>query len=598
MTNSAEELVPLLSLLDGGTPIAQPKGGWDNLGAEDRTEQEAVLAAQIRGRVSYFKQSIQGAVKTFVEALLPHIGGGPKTDAESEECGSNTLVAKAGSTPAVSIFESLQTDAEAHPEWVYPNEDLMNDIQVEVKSRLKFLPLCVCVMSSLHTQEYTPYWVTGSFTPENRPSRAEGLREWATKRKMESWLGAAELAALLVVPVGTDDIEYKSGASLTAWLNTGKDNGRLLKRWFANPGDSVNLPPSGAASPEERLAILYNYCPKYVESIRQILCSWKGDSDETKKIFVFNRMVEGGAARAFAMLLETFGYEDYTFGSKDLATGTKRKTVRFFPGRVAPRFVLLTGKTPVSKSDVLALYNSPENATGKFIQVVIGSEAIKQGFNILDVQEMHVLAPPWNYSGLDQAMGRIVRHGSHAEIDKVRGGATKVAIRLFAAVPFYSGDSSDTYLNLPQWETNGAGAKEGGTNVAKRLEALRNLNSVDIKKFYDLQNKDRAIKRMERLVKENAVDCPLFYERNRYRPADDNSRDCEYSSCSYQCSGMTEEEMAQQVRGYDPDGHPDAGLEEREIKHTNFDVLYARGLRSLIAHEIHVAFQRGACPRT
>ena len=51
---------------------------------------------------------------------------------------------------------------------------------------------------------------------------------------------------------------------------------------------------------------------------------------------------------------------------------------------------------------------------------------------------MHVHDPPWNYPTLEQAMGRIIRRGSHVGINEIlaaKGQELIVKIYLYNALP-------------------------------------------------------------------------------------------------------------------------------------------------------------------
>ena len=48
---------------------------------------------------------------------------------------------------------------------------------------------------------------------------------------------------------------------------------------------------------------------------------------------------------------------------------------------------------------------------------------------------MHIIDPPWNFSGLDQAIGRVVRKNSHVQINNILGSEVSVKLYLYAAVP-------------------------------------------------------------------------------------------------------------------------------------------------------------------
>jgi len=49
------------------------------------------------------------------------------------------------------------------------------------------------------------------------------------------------------------------------------------------------------------------------------------------------------------------------------------------------------------------------------------------------------------------------------------------------------------------------------------------------------EDKDVSIKSIERVLKEISVDCELNKERNMERNVNDNTRECEYMECDYQC---------------------------------------------------------------
>ena len=590
MTNFAREFPPLLRLLDMDRYWSLPppkvaRTNWDDLSAPDIDKREAEIAEQIRGRVSFFRRSQLGTARSFEPGLIPI---SPGTDCAAVDC--PPLWETSVAAPDATILKPIRGAPSGRVDpvlngWIYPPVEKRDSIEQRVKSRMKGTELYTCIMSRLHTDEYTPYWLKGTFPPRSRPSVSEGLPESFTKASRDSFELLAEYASLIVVPTGSPDaVKYLVGRELTVWMDGKATRGNAqnetrLKNWFRHPGRVVGQPDMriDVRDYQRRLQVLYAYCPKYAVSVERILRA----HSEHKKVFVYGRLVQGGAVRTFADLLETFHYEDWTYTQVDTLgqrgeAVRSRKAVRAFPKTRGKRFILLTGSTPVNVAAVLRLYNDPRNARGEYIQVVVGSARIKQGFNIKDVQEMHVLAPPWNYSNLDQAMGRVVREGSHKVIDRLLAEEdpprppASVRVCLFTAVPSYWGRSS---LDLEAWEEK---QKPGDRSVQEGIaKALANCNSADLKKYHDLELKDRAVKRMERIIKMNAIDCPLFYARNRVK-GEEKKRACEYEdSCSYICSGMTEHEMAMEVSGYMP-GVVGA-VPASEISAANFDKLYSRG---------------------
>ena len=104
---------------------------------------------------------------------------------------------------------------------------------------------------------------------------------------------------------------------------------------------------------------------------------------------------------------------------------------------------------------------------------MIGTDTITQGFSIKDVQEMHVHDPPWNYPTLEQAMGRIIRRGSHIVINKIledKGEELIVKIYLYNALPEMSKGIGKVFL-------------EEQKALSSDSDALSYWNSIDLKKY-------------------------------------------------------------------------------------------------------------------
>ena len=64
-------------------------------------------------------------------------------------------------------------------------------------------------------------------------------------------------------------------------------------------------------------------------------------------------------------------------------------------------------------SKLLKLFNKPNNIYGEYIQVILGSRVISEGFSISHIQKVHIATGHWNYSETDQAIARSFREFSH-----------------------------------------------------------------------------------------------------------------------------------------------------------------------------------------
>lgn len=61
-------------------------------------------------------------------------------------------------------------------------------------------------------------------------------------------------------------------------------------------------------------------------------------------------------------------------------------------------------------------FNSPDNAQGQLINVLLLSPASFEGVNMKCVKYVHILSPQWTYSHLRQIIYRAVRKNSHVAL--------------------------------------------------------------------------------------------------------------------------------------------------------------------------------------
>jgi hypothetical protein len=70
------------------------------------------------------------------------------------------------------------------------------------------------------------------------------------------------------------------------------------------------------------------------------------------------------------------------------------------------------------KQKVKYILNSPENISGEYIKVILGSPSIKEGVSFKHIQHLHQIDPVWNSSAKDQIEGRCIRFKSHEDIPR------------------------------------------------------------------------------------------------------------------------------------------------------------------------------------
>uniref|UniRef100_A0A6C0C864 Helicase ATP-binding domain-containing protein n=1 Tax=viral metagenome TaxID=1070528 RepID=A0A6C0C864_9ZZZZ len=135
------------------------------------------------------------------------------------------------------------------------------------------------------------------------------------------------------------------------------------------------------------------YSPKFAKILRRIKrCEGT--------VFIYSNFKGYGGIKPFVRLLEQHHFKNYA----DNGVGKKR-------------FAVWSGdQKPEYKEDIKAIFNKKENEDGSMIKVIIGSSSIKEGVSFLRVREVHIIEMYWNWSRMDQIMGRAIRFCSHKDV--------------------------------------------------------------------------------------------------------------------------------------------------------------------------------------
>ncbi|ANB50782.1 putative ATP-dependent RNA helicase [Powai lake megavirus] len=136
------------------------------------------------------------------------------------------------------------------------------------------------------------------------------------------------------------------------------------------------------------------YSPKFLKIFRKIK-KCRGT------VFVYSNFKEFGGIRSFVRLLEHHKFKNYEYH------GTGKR-----------RFAIWSGdQDPSYKEQVKAVFNNRDNEYGDKIKVILGSSSIKEGVSFMRVQEVHIIEPYWNFSRMDQVIGRAIRFCSHKDVE-------------------------------------------------------------------------------------------------------------------------------------------------------------------------------------
>lgn len=226
--------------------------------------------------------------------------------------------------------------------------------------------------------------------------------------------------------------------------------------------------------------------------------------------FVYQELFTGSGAIVLALCMETVGFQRYkptaSAFQRTAATGLKpvcaEEGKRTLSGlKPALRYGMITSETNEETDQyLLELFNSPENATGAYVKVLIGSRVVRDGINLANVVDVYLPAM-WTPSGMYQAMQRAIRATSH--VDMVRRSPTgRVDVRIHRMA-----------------------------SVAPPPLSY----SVDLDMYKIIEDKDKEIASVRRKVKQVAADCWLHYARNVPVGGEDYSPECDYDLCTYVC---------------------------------------------------------------
>jgi hypothetical protein len=210
--------------------------------------------------------------------------------------------------------------------------------------------------------------------------------------------------------------------------------------------------------------LLERYSIKFYKILRRIKLA-KGP------VFVYSNFKEYGGIKSFQKVLEDNGFKNY------LKHGEGKK-----------RFAVWSGdEKSIKREEIKTVFNKLENKEGNKIKIILGTPAIKEGVSLLRVKEVHIIEPTWNWSKMEQIIGRAVRFCSHKDLPK---DERIVKVFIYIATSPKKEETTDAYiLNL----------------------ALQKKHLID---------------KFELALKEAAIDCTLFKNANYYPKVDDTDIKC------------------------------------------------------------------------
>jgi len=265
--------------------------------------------------------------------------------------------------------------------------------------------------------------------------------------------------------------------------------------------------------------------------------------------FVYGEFVKGSGAIVLGLCLEQLGFTRYNENSTIFSGGEGRDSKRKLcpsnekklkeerKARIPKglRYALLTGDTTTDAKfiSMMETMNSYENRHGDYIKVLISSKSGRDGINVNNVLQIHLIGPEWNQSSMYQAVSRGIRATSHEDLIK------EEEIRIASQ----GGDPNSVKIDIKVFRHAAISTDESES-------------SIDLQMYQLSEVKDRGIKRIMRIMKQCAIGCQINKRRNIRQPPDvDGSPECDYDICDYEC--------------VDPDPDPDY------TDYSTYDVVYA-----------------------
>lgn len=254
---------------------------------------------------------------------------------------------------------------------------------------------------------------------------------------------------------------------------------------------------------QEKINILRDYSTIYADFLE---CFF---GNVQQLCYVYSEWVKGSGMMVLALILKTFfGFTMITRASQ--IQSSKERNSGF-------RFIFINDLFHIRDSEVqqlLSYFNHPENAQGKYCQILLSTGKTKEGISVLNIQQIHILTPSWNFADVSQAIARGLRKNSHTAL--LQEGMQDITVRVFL----------HTALLHPAEDLT----------PEEKKETL--FLSIDFQRYARSEIKDRNARLMYRFLTKSAWDCPWAKSSNLIQ--DDsfrNTRDCDYEECEYICYG-------------------------------------------------------------
>ena len=187
------------------------------------------------------------------------------------------------------------------------------------------------------------------------------------------------------------------------------------------------------------------------------------------------------------------------------------------------QFILALQPDKKNFSNLVSLFNSPENSHGQIIHIFLASKTFNEGLDLKDVRHIHVFEPLVTWAGDRQLIGRAVRYCSHANLNKDSEWTVHVHRYLAekpegAPISFVSNQNQKMNVGELKMALSQRGISFPPKTKKMQLEFLLaqaphdigDIEMIDAKIFRESKDRAKKLLRLYQLIKESAVDCQQF----------------------------------------------------------------------------------------
>lgn len=232
-----------------------------------------------------------------------------------------------------------------------------------------------------------------------------------------------------------------------------------------------------------------------------------------KKIAIYDELVVGSGLLNVGKDLELVGYKRFMANTSiyeneayvgEVCPTRKRQeglTLKERYLKRVPRYAIIT-QFSANDNKLLKVFNSPENVTGKIIQVIIISKKARDGINLLATTIFIRRSGPRHMTSYMQGLYRILRSGGFQDL-----------------IRYY--EKKGTYAGKIQLE------------VHNLVAVSKHKKSIDAKLYVEAEKKEIDIRKINRYFKRASLNCYAQLERNT--KGVDYTLGCDYKKCKYKC---------------------------------------------------------------